>query len=220
MMDDETVQRARELRERGVSPRDIARSLGVRPAEVTELVRKIAAERAAVGPPADLFDCWVSAGWSSGLTISSHPEWCDPGADSDASGLVTALVTRRKRHRSGAIVCVYLADVYCLGVKNVIGPDKINERALQRYASCVFSGYSTAPIPAPIELVRDLVLGAVEYARGLGFEPHPDFKRARAHLGPWAGTSAITFGCDGKPFYIEGPYDDSSRIIRMLGTAA
>jgi len=44
------------------------------------------------------------------------------------------------------------------------------------------------------------VFSAVEYARGLGFEPHADFAPAAGHLGPWTGPSAITFGRDGKPF--------------------
>jgi hypothetical protein len=69
---------------------------------------------------------------------------------------------------------------------------------------------------APIDLVRDLVLGAAEYARGLGFEPHPDFERARSHLGPWEGHSAITFGRDGRPYYINGPDDDPDFVLRTL----
>jgi hypothetical protein len=36
------------------------------------------------------------------------------------------------------------------------------------------------------ELVRDLVLGAAEHARTLGFAPHPDSEQTRARLGPWA----------------------------------
>ena len=78
------------------------------------------------------------------------------------------------------------------------------------------------PAPAhrrPIELVRDLVLGAAEYARQLGFAPHPDFQQARAHLGPWTGPSAITFGRNAKPTYISGPYDDPDRILHTLQSA-
>ena len=32
-------------------------------------------------------------------------------------------------------------------------------------------------LPCRLELARHLVFGAVDYARGLGFEPHPDFAR-------------------------------------------
>jgi hypothetical protein len=60
------------------------------------------------------------------------------------------------------------------------------------------------------------VFSAVEYARGLGFEPHADFAPAAGHLGPWTGPSAITFGRDGKPFYVSGPYDNASKVMKTL----
>lgn len=219
MIDDETIQHVRELRALGLSPKEIARSLGMRPAAVADLVRKLAAERNAADPDADHLDCLLNAGWSTGLSIQGHPEWHDPGADDGTGGLVTALVASRRRHRRGATVCVYLLDVYCLGVKNAMGPDNIKDHALRRLTRHVFSGYHAPPVPAPIELVRDLVLGAADYANTLGFAPHPDFQPARAHLGPWTGPSAITFGRDGKPTYVSGPYDDPDHVLRTLRRA-
>jgi hypothetical protein len=38
----------------------------------------------------------------------------------------------------------------------------------------LFSGYHGDPLEAPIELAREVVFGSVEYARALGFDPHPD----------------------------------------------
>ena len=216
MIDAETMHRVRELRDRGLTPNEIARNLAMRPAAVADVIRRLAAERDAANAAADLADCWLNTGWSAGLTIPEHPDWRDPGADHASGGLVTALVARRRRHRRGATVCVYLVDVYCLGVKNAMGPDNTNDQALRRLTDHVFSGYNAPPVPAPIELVRDLVLGATEYANGLGFDPHPDFEPTRAHLGPSTGPSAITFGHDGKPTYISGPYDDPSRVLRTL----
>ena len=172
-----------ELRDRGLCPKEIARSLGIRPAAVSDLVRKLAVERDAADPDSDHLDCLLNAGWSTGLKVHGHPEWQDPEAHDGTDRLVTALVARRRRHRRGATVCVYLLDVYCLGVKNAMGPDNVNDQALRRLTGHVFGGYHAPPIPAPIELVRDLVLGAAEYAQKLGFAPHPDFQQARAHLG-------------------------------------
>ena len=216
VVDDETIQRVRELRASGLSPKEIARSLGMRPAAVADLVRQLAAERDGADPGGDLVDCWINAGWSAGLSIAGHPEWDDPGADEGTDGLVTALVARRRRHRRAAMVCTYLLDVYCLGVKNAMGPDHMSDRALRRLTEHVFGAYQAPPVSVSIELVRALVLGAVEYAQGLGFAPHPDFEQARAHLGLWTGPSAITFGRDGKPTYVSGPYDDPNHIIRTL----
>jgi len=60
------------------------------------------------------------------------------------------------------------------------------------------------------------VLGAVEFAAGLGLSPHPDFAQTRAHLGELTDFRAITFGCEGRPLYVAGPYDDPTEIMRTL----
>lgn len=82
-----------------------------------------------------------------------------------------------------------------------------------------FGPWESAGIPVPLELAQHLVLGAVEYARSLGFEPHPDFMRARRMLGSWDGPSAIMFGRDGKPYYVNGPYDEPERVLATLERA-
>ncbi len=214
MTDEHTTKRIRELRARGFSPKEIARSLQLSPAIVSDLVRKLAAERDA--SDTERIDCLLNAGWSTGLKIHEHPECHDPGAAERTSGLITTLVVRKRQHRRDATVCTYLIDAYCLGVKNAIGPNRIDEQALRRLTEQVFSGYHAPPITAPIELVQHLVFGAAAYAQELGFAPHPDFEQARAHLGPWTGPSAITFGRDGKPSYVSGPYNDPDHVLRTL----
>jgi hypothetical protein len=74
----------------------------------------------------------------------------------------------------------------------------------------------TEAVEAPLDLVRHLVWGAVDYARALGFEPHPDFGATAGHLGSWDEKSAITFGRDGKPFFVQGPHDNPRAVIRTL----
>jgi hypothetical protein len=71
-------------------------------------------------------------------------------------------------------------------------------------------------VQVPLELGRQIVYGAIGYARELGFEPHPDFGRAAGYLGAWDGECELTFGRDGKPMYIFGPHDDGEKIIRKL----
>jgi len=61
-----------------------------------------------------------------------------------------------------------------------------------------------------------VVYGSAENARRPGFEPHDDFAAAAGHLGPWTGPSAITFGNEGKPFCIPGPYDGPRRVTKTL----
>ena len=57
---------------------------------------------------------------------------------------------------------------------------------------------------------------AVDYARGLGFEPAAEFEQAAGHLGEWSGPSDIVFGYHDEPFFREGPFDNSARVMRTL----
>jgi hypothetical protein len=51
----------------------------------------------------------------------------------------------------------------------------------------------------------------------LGFVPHPDFAQAQPHLGLRPEKLIpIEFGKDGKPYYINGPYDNADRIAATL----
>jgi len=209
---DELLERVRTLRAKGCSPKEIARATGTRPAVVASLVRTVAAE----SEPDQIVECWVSPGWSTGLTVPADLGWPDAAADAGTEGLSNVLVARKERG-SRVTMCSYLVDAYCLGVKNVIGPDVMNSRAATEFSASLFSSaYRARPLSVPLAMAQHLVLGAVEFARNLGFEPHPDFAAARSHLGDWTGPSPITFGRDGKPLYIAGPHDNPTRIVKTL----
>jgi hypothetical protein len=214
------TERVRELRGQGCTPKQIARVLGVSPATVAPLVRGVAAEQhagegraGARGTAATEF--WVSSGWSHGLAVEGGRRWPDVPVDDGTSGMVSVAAAREHGGRKVSF-CGYLVDVYCLGVKNALGPRRLDRRNLPAFLADFFSAYDAPPLAAQAELARDLVFGAVEYARALGFEPHPDFEACAGHLGPWASPGAIRFGCDGKPRFIQGPYDDPGPIIRTL----
>ena len=95
-------------------------------------------------------------------------------------------------------VCGYLVDTWCLGAKNALGPKLMNEHRLPEFRERFFAAFDADPMQAPIELVQHLVWGA------------------GGHLEPLQGPSAISFGKDGRPFYVEGPYDDATRNLRTL----
>jgi hypothetical protein len=161
---------------------------------------------------------WVSPGWRHGLRIEGHSDWpddADAPAEASDSGVVLVLVAAPDGHNRLS-VCGYLVDTWCLGVKNALGPKRMARRDLDAFRRVYFAHWGSAGIPIPVELARHLVLGAVEYARLLGFEPHRDFRRARRLLGTWPGPSAITFGRDGKPYYVNGPDEDPERVLATL----
>ncbi|MGH3909851.1 MAG: hypothetical protein ACRDRM_03375, partial [Pseudonocardiaceae bacterium] len=217
MLDEELLGRVRELRAEGRSPKQIARALNVRPAVVAPLVRAAAKQDADAQPDA-VVGCWISQGWRSGLTIDGHDDWPDvTPSEGGPEGVACVVVARRYRPQR-ASVCGYLVDSYCLGVKNALGPEVMNERDLPAFLRRFFTPFSPAgePISAPLELARHLICGAVDYARRLGFEPAPDFEPAAGHLGPWPDTSDIAFGRHGVPYYVSGPYDNPAAVLRTL----
>ena len=68
---------------------------------------------------------------------------------------------------------------------------------------------------------RCLVEGAVEFARDCGFGPHPDYRKARGIFGdvdPSECTTEFTYGRDGMPVYIAGPYDSPQRQHQIIST--
>jgi hypothetical protein len=219
-MDHELLERVRALRATGRTPKEIARALGLRPAQVAPLVRDVAAADHPGAAERRLAGCWVSPGWSQGLTVEGHPEWRDVDiADTEALGLVSVLITRQERY--GRVrLCGWLVDVYCLGVKDVVGPRVMDERRAADFRGSFFAAYQARPLEVPLELARHLVFGAVEYARGLGFEPARGFTATADQLGSWAGPSAIRFGRDGKPFFVQGPHDDADAVLRTLERSA
>jgi hypothetical protein len=180
MEPDDLVTHVRSLRARGVMPKAIAKRLGITRAEADALVRRIARESAT---EAALVGCWVNAGWSQGLSWSAHPEWRDDDDDDDGlPGLVSVLVVREHRYEKLS-ACAYLVDAYCLGVKNAFGPRVLDRSELDAFVARQYAAYDRPPLRAPLELARELVFGAEEYARTLGFQPHRDFEPCRSHLG-------------------------------------
>jgi hypothetical protein len=220
MTDAATLDRVRDMRGRGCTPKQIARALGMRPAQVAGLVRQAAAD-AAGRPPAQrtLLGCWVSPGWSAGLGLDSAAEFVQSHADSrdrPEGGLAAVLIARQDRGGRAA-VCGFLVYVYCLGAKNALGPRIMDARAVDDFVATFFATFPGDPLPVPLAVAQHLVHDAVAYARGLGFEPCADFGTAVEYLGePELPGAGIRFGREGVPFYFAGPYDDTPAVLATL----
>jgi hypothetical protein len=214
------LNRVRELRAQRYTPAEIARALAISKSEATELVRAVAVESGTVaaGKAGDQARCWVNPGWRHGLRIDGHDHWPgDAGSPAQASDSGIAVVmTATPVGHDRLEMCTFLVDTWCLGVKNAMGPRRMRTHELDAFRRQCYAPWRSHGIAVPLELGQHLVLGAVEFARGLGFEPHPDFMRARPVLGSWPGPSAITFGMGGKPHYINGPYEDPQRVLATL----
>jgi hypothetical protein len=130
------------------------------------------------------------------------------------------LVSRRLPSGNVAFA-VFLVDVYCLGVKDVF----FNVASRTQYDAKMYGKMFTEyePVELKPEAARKLIEGAVEYARGLGLPPHPDYRKAAAIFGgidASSCTDSFSYGKDGKPLFIAGPYDSPERCIQILDTVA
>jgi hypothetical protein len=213
-VDEGLVEQVRNLRQQGQSAKAIARTVGVSVADVVGVLNDAVLVSDRGGPR-----CWVNAGWSRSVDLVGAPQWAalDPGAGDaeEVRGLIAVLVAADSPRSTKAQVAGFLLDVWCLGVKNALRPEPMTVSRLAEHRHAYFDAFE-GHVQVPAEVARALVFGAADYARGLGFDPEADFDAAAAVLGEPIGPCPIGFGKDGKPFYVNGPYDDPEAIVRKL----
>jgi hypothetical protein len=135
-----------------------------------------------------------------------------------AQGIGWVLFSRQLPDGSVAFA-TFLVDRYCLGVKDAMAQISTRsdyESNIVRKMRSEFTAQEVTPAAA-----RKIVEGAVEYARDLGFSPHPDYHRARLLFGnvdPAECKEEFEFGQDGKPFFVAGPFDNARRCREIMNT--
>jgi hypothetical protein len=145
-----------------------------------------------------IIECWISDDWEKG------------------SGLVQIILTREQPNEK--ICCgVYLVDKYCLGLKNTFA--KVNLSA-ERYKA-VYDKIASrqALTQCPIDLAHQMIYASIDYAARFGFEPQSDWAQSQYMLEPRGQLKErykLTFGKNGKPLFIPGPYDDTKKILKQL----
>ncbi len=97
-----------------------------------------------------------------------------------------------------------------------MGPRKLSLVEYEQLIENAYRSFSESATKISLEQAQAIVFSALEYAASLGFSPHRDFEQARPHLGQWSGETRIQCGRNGKPFYINGPYDNPQKIINTL----
>ena len=114
-------------------------------------------------------------------------------------------------------ICAFLVDVYCLGVKDTLGPETANAGSLHTRLRYLYQAFDRTPLEIGLDQARAEVLGAVAYAHALGFAPAPGFADLAPYLGEVSGDEPrIGFGRQSKPYYIAGPRDDARHVIHTL----
>lgn len=132
-------------------------------------------------------------------------------------GIGDLILTRLLPHGKLA-VAGFLVDPYCLGVKNALYRE-MDGGEFEFYRREINS-------QTPLESVRPsclrkLVEDAVRYADSIGLAPHPDYAKAARLFGDIDASACTTdyvFGNDGKPLYVNGPYETPAQQRKIIET--
>jgi|SRR5579859_7659559 len=149
-----------------------------------------------------IIECWISADWQNG------------------SGLVQILLARQQPN--GRICCgSYLVDKFCLGLKDTFAKPNLSvDRYKEHYDK--MTNRQTL-MQCSIELAHQMVYEAIDYAAQFGFKPQRDWAQSQYTLDPRGELEEpykLTFGKNGKPFFISGPFDDVKKVIKQLEATA
>jgi hypothetical protein len=223
----ETQQQILDLRALKLTPKQIARKLGMKVSEVSAAIQNQAQQatldRLASGELDPVYQCLASENLVQLLPSTAENSIKNlltkiiPVKNNDDinNGLGLVVIAREGRYNK-ITFCSYLLDVWCLGVKDAMPPRAVDRAKFKDVAHKLFSLFSGEPQEVPLEVAQGMIFSACEYSESLGFQPHTDFEKSRSHIGEWNGTIRIQCGRDGKPFYVNGPHDDPKKVMETL----
>ncbi|MFI9580400.1 hypothetical protein ACIHCQ_00770 [Streptomyces sp. NPDC052236] len=129
----------------------------------------------------------------------------------EVAGFTQVLIARQER-ASPVTLCGFLLDVYCLGVKDPVGPQVMGEGSLDAYVRDYCRAFGHPLLRIGLEQAQSIVHGGVAYTHSLGFEPAPDFAQVSVHLGELCPAALrIDFGRQRKPFYARRDHQEARR---------
>ena len=147
-----------------------------------------------------LLGCWINENWQNHTSLKQ-------------------LVIARQNAAGIVGVGLFLIDLGCLGIKDAHSRGFSSEFEFKNELLEAIA--STEPIqPCSLDFGSKMIQTAIAYARGLGFEPHKDARKAMRLIGEAHPENCLddipTGGEDGKPFFISGPYDNVNKVMSTL----
>jgi hypothetical protein len=190
-------RRARKLEKKRVERESAKREARVladqAPSEEELLVRRVARE--------PFGRCWLSAGW-----------------DAPHSPTPVIVVVTRELVDGFVVPAVAIVDRTCLGVKDGFMSRPLHPAELDTFLTQLGGG-ADGMLPCELQVAQSIVFHAIDYARTLAFEPHPNFPAAL--FGPRPTELLNTpWSRPAVPIYVPGPHDDREAIITHLRAVA
>ncbi len=149
------------------------------------------------------------------------PTFVSPGwdvADEKADlPLITVVVTRVLPDKR-LVPAVALVDRTCMGIKNGFVQHPMTVPEFAKLVHSIGLSYSAPMESCELLVGQSIVFHAIDYARSLGFTPHPDFPAPL--FGPRPDVLIDTpYARPEKPMYFSGPDDDVPRVLAQLERA-
>ncbi len=138
-----------------------------------------------------------------------NTEWKEQG--------VAHIVVARSHVNGNITMCMYLVDIFCLGIKNTQYFFNIPEAEYQEMKE---SMEHIVLEPINYNLAHNIVFAGLEYAEEYEFKPHKDFTSITRFMLEEDTEDIelidIECGLDGKPFYVNGPNEDEAKTRQIL----
>lgn len=169
-------------------------------------------QKLAALPPKPLGGMALASTWLIHEVLIA-PTWNEQGH------LALILVARRSPTSGKIAAGSFLVDLACLGVKSA--QYKFYKTATEYNAEIRRHTLRIQPlVPASFDLAAKIIMTGLDYAESLGFKPDPIFTQAQYLLGganPLAEATPVpTGGPEGKPLFVNGPYDNVAKIMAQL----
>ncbi len=141
---------------------------------------------------------------------------CLVNTDWQKQGFANIIVARS--HTNGNITaCMYLVDLYCLGIKDTHYVFNISK---SEYTEKLGIEEDDFYMLVDYTLVHNIVFAALEFADEYEFKPHKDYSSTTRFMleedTEDIELMEIECGKNDKPFFVSGPYDDQAKINKIL----
>ncbi len=123
------------LRSKGLTSKQIARKLGLKTSQINSVIKtnaeQTAIARAKSGELAPVAQCLVNSNCAERLLSDRELD------EQDVGGLGMVLVARTTGYKR-FVICSYLIDYWCLGLKDTIGERKMNDTQYRQFLDMAY----------------------------------------------------------------------------------
>ncbi len=145
-----------------------------------------------------IYECWI------------NEDWEDSG--------VASIVIARRHTNENITFCLYLVDLFCLGVKDSFFRFNISETEFRKFIEKLEEKMEMEIVE--YVLVHNIILSGIEYAEEFGFKPCKDFSSVTQYMLEEDTDDIelieIECGKDGKPLFIQGPFENAAKANKIL----